>query len=77
MDFCNSFNLTELIERPIRITETSESLIDVILASNESLVSKTNVFVNSINDHELIVASLNLRNLVRDLRPYPPEVSKT
>ena len=61
LDFCNGFNLTQLIERPTRTTETSESLIHVILAFNKSLISKTNVFTNSISDHDLIVASLNLK----------------
>jgi len=71
LDFCNSFNLTQTIERPTRITETSESLIDVILTSNKSLISKTNVFANSISDYDLIVASLTLKKP----RPRPTYIT--
>ena len=39
LDLCNTFNLTQLIESPTRITESSESLIDVMLTSNKNLVS--------------------------------------
>ena len=71
MNFCNSFNLTQTIERSTRITETSESSIDVILTSNKSLISKANVFANSISDHDLIVASLTLKKP----RPRPTYIS--
>ena len=61
LDLCNTFNLTQLIESPTRITESSGSLIDVMLTSNKNLVSKASVLANSISDHDLIVASLNLK----------------
>ena len=40
---CNTFNLTQLIESPTRIAETSESLIYVMLASSKNLISKTSL----------------------------------
>ena len=61
LDLCNTFNLTQLIESPTRIGESSESLIDVMLTPNKNLISKASVLANSISDHDLIVASLNLK----------------
>ena len=61
LDLCNTFNLTQLIESPTRIAESSESLIDVMLTSNKNLISKASVLANSISDHDLIVASLDLK----------------
>ena len=71
LNLCNTFNLTQLIESSTRITETSESLIDVMLASNKNLISKTSVLANSISDHDLILASLNLEKP----RPKPTYIS--
>ena len=50
LDLCNT-----------RIAESSESLIDVMLTSNKNLISKASVLANSISDHDLIVASLDLK----------------
>ena len=61
VNFCTSFNLSQVINQPTRITETSESLIDVILASNKNLVKETKVVPSSISDHDLIYAVLNLK----------------
>ena len=33
-DFCSSFNLKQLINRPTTITESSKTLIDVVLVTN-------------------------------------------
>ena len=38
LDFCTSVNQTQLIKEPTRVTETSSSLIDIIMTSNVSLV---------------------------------------
>ena len=53
--------LYESIVRITRITETSESLIDVMLASSKNLVKETKVVPSSISDHDLIYAVLNLK----------------
>jgi len=71
LDFCNSFNLTQMIERPTRTTEYLGSLIDVMLVSNKNLINETNVLANSISDHDLIVASMNLKKS----RPKPSYIS--
>lgn len=60
MNFCSNFNLTQMINQPTRITETSKTLIDVILVSNKNRIKETKVIHVSISDHELIYAVLNL-----------------
>ena len=59
--FCSSFNLLQLITQPTRITQNSETLICVPLASNGNLVMQTKVVPLSISDHELICATLKLK----------------
>ena len=60
-DLCSMLNLSNLISEPTRITETSETLIDVILTSNRDLIKQSNVFHTSISDHFLISCVLNLK----------------
>ena len=38
-DFCSSFNFTQLINKPTRVTENGESLIDVVMTTNEKLIA--------------------------------------
>ena len=37
LDFRSSFNLKELINEPARITESSETLTDIVLVTNKSM----------------------------------------
>ena len=50
-DFCNTFNLTQLISQPTRVTAHSSTLLDVILTTNNDLVSKSDVICTDISDH--------------------------
>ena len=61
MNFCSFFNLTQVIKQPTRITETSETLIDVILASNTSLIREAKVVPGPFSDHDLVFISLGLK----------------
>ena len=61
MNFCSIFNLTQVIKQPTRITETSETLIDVILASNTSLIREAKVVPAPFSDHDLVFISLGLK----------------
>ena len=75
LDFCTSVNQTQLIKEPTRVTETSSSLIDIIMTSNVSLVENHGV------DHYLTYASLKLKMLkpppsykcVRSYKNYKPD----
>ena len=58
LNFCSIFNLTQVIKQPTRITETSETLIDVILASSTSLIRGAKVVPAPFSDHDLVFISL-------------------
>ena len=53
MNFCS--------KQPTRITETSETLIDVILASSTSLIREAKVVPAPFSDHNLVLISLGLK----------------
>ena len=59
--FCQSFNLSQLIASPTRVTDSPSSLIDVILTSQAKQVIKTGVTDCSISDHDIIFADLHLK----------------
>ena len=59
--FCLAFNLSQLVHQPTRVTETSKSLLDILLVSNKNLVIETKVIPVSISDHDLIYATLKLK----------------
>ena len=71
LDFCTSFNLSQMVDKPTRITQSSRSLIDVILISSNTFIKKTKVVANSISDHDMVVAVLNLKKS----RPKPVYIS--
>ena len=60
-DFCLTFNLTQLINKPTRVTENGESLIDVVMTTNEKLISSNDVLMSTISDHNLVYISLKLK----------------
>lgn len=60
-NFYLSFNLSQLVQLPARVTETSRTLIDVLLVSNKNLVIQVKVIPVSISDHDLIWATLKLK----------------
>ena len=53
--FCQSFNPWQLIASPTRVTDSSSSLIDVILTSQGKQVIKAGVIDCSISDHDIIL----------------------
>ena len=50
-NFMFEMNLNQLIITPTRITDTSESLIDVIITSASHLVKESGVMDTIISDH--------------------------
>ena len=62
LNFCSTLNLAQLITQPTRTTESSATLLDVILVSNKELVIESNVVPISISDHDLVYATLQLKN---------------
>ena len=59
--FCHSFNLSQLVSRPTRVTKTTESLIDVIITTNPRQVIETDVMPSSISDHDLPYVVLRIK----------------
>ena len=60
LDFCTATNLVQLAKDPTRITETSQSLIDVALTTNENIIYNCKVMSSAISDHNLISLTLKL-----------------
>jgi hypothetical protein len=54
-------NLVQLIGNPTRVTQTSESLIDVILVTNFGIVENSEVLQSTISDHYIVTVQLNLK----------------
>ena len=52
LDFSRMYNLSQMVQSPTRVTDSTESLIDVILSSNEQQVQETIVKPCSISDHD-------------------------
>ena len=67
LNFCTAYNLTQVINEPTRITQSSKSLIDIILVSNKNVVEESKVLPVSISDHDLVYVTLN----VKKTRPKP------
>ena len=60
-DFCSTFNLTQLIHKPTRVTENGESLIDVVMTTKEKLIASNNLLMSTISDHNQVYISLKLK----------------
>ena len=56
------FNMENVIQEATRQTITSSSLIDLIVTTRKDLVSATGVFPLGISDHNLIYATIRLKN---------------
>ena len=69
LDFCTTFNLTQLINLPTRITESSQSLIGVIMTTNKEIVTSSGVLTLSISDHNLIYLSLGTKVGIVNITP--------
>ena len=61
LSFCAIVNATQLIHKPTRVTESSRSLLDVILVSDPVLVKSSGILEITISDHFLVHVVINLR----------------
>ena len=62
LDFCAEFNLTQLVKGPTRVTETSQTLIDIALTTNTNIVDTCEVKPAALSDHSLIRLILKLNS---------------
>ena len=67
-NFCSSYNLTQLIEEPTRVTEQTSLLLDIILVSDIKQVRESFVMHSSVSDHDLVCLTLRLK------KPHPKSV---
>ena len=70
-DLCTLLNLAQLISKPTRVTETTETLIDVMLTTNPDLLRRSDVCEITISDHFLVYCILNLKLP----KPRPTEIT--
>ena len=78
----HNLSLTQLIDKPTRITANSSTLIDLIITNNKDFVINTDVLSCSVADHELITATINVRKekripltkTFRSLERYSPSL---
>ena len=56
LDLINLYQQEQLIKEPTRITETTETLIDVIITNNQEQTVKSGVIHLGISDHCFIYA---------------------
>jgi hypothetical protein len=57
IDVCESFNLTQLITKPTRVTEKSKSLLDHIYVSDHNSVKNSGVIYSGVSDHDIVFVS--------------------
>ena len=60
-DFCDTLNLVQLVNEPTRITEFTQTLIDLVMTTNTNLIDSCSVLTSSISDHSLIEVVMKLR----------------
>lgn len=58
MNFARSFGLTQRINESTRITNTSQTIIDIIFVNNEHRIINSGVIPISISDHSFVYCSL-------------------
>ena len=68
-EFAFSFNLTQIISKPTRVTETSKSTIDLILVNNTHKIVQCDVLDSSISDHNVIFCVVK-----GGIKKLPPKV---
>ena len=61
IDLCSTLNLFQVVEKHTRVTETSQTLIDVILTTNKLFIDTCDVMSSTISDHSLVYLTLKLK----------------
>ena len=64
-DFCKMFDIKQLIESPTRITCSSSSIIDHILASFPDRVTQQGILNVGLSDHQLIYCTRKITRIKR------------
>ena len=67
-EFCDSFNLTNVITSPTCLTKTHKSTIDLILTNKENFFQKTKVTETGLSDFHRLISTF-LRSQLCRLKP--------
>lgn len=54
------FNLEQLIEKPTRITNNSQTRIDLLFSNKPNRIIKTFIFFTGLSDHNMVLFSRKL-----------------
>lgn len=60
-NFCSALNLTQLVKEPTRVTERSQTLIDIVLTTNENIINACKVKSLTISDHSLVYVTVKVK----------------
>ena len=71
-----SFNMQNVVQEATRTTNTSSTLIDLVVTTRKNLVSSTGVFPLGISDHNLIFATIRLKSKRLHQKSLPQETTK-
>ena len=58
---CKTLKLSQIIDRPTRITENSQTLLDLTITSDTNKIVESDILPCPLGDHELISTVINLR----------------
>ena len=67
MNFCRMFSLNQMVSSPNRVTDSTATLLDVIITSNLNKIREVRIIGSSVSDHDLVYAILQLKKQ----RPKP------
>lgn len=71
LDFLFTFNLSQLVSTPTRIQGASRTILDLIFVTDHFLRGTINIHTHEgLSDHELVVCTLPLPNVIRSHRPF-------
>ena len=79
---CDDHGLTQLIRQPTRVTETSQTIIDLVVTSDQSMIASSGTIVCGLSDHYMIFCTRKKQKTkseghktieIRDLKTYNSE----
>ena len=81
MNFCRMFNLTQTVSSPTRVTDSTATLLDVIITTNANQIREVKITESSVSDHDLVYAVVRLKKqrskpvyiTTRCFKHYQPE----
>ena len=82
-NFCSMFDMYQLIDKPTRVSASTESIIDLVLVSDKCKITQSGVIICGLSDHMITYCtrkvskpSSNVNNTVtlRSLKEYTKEL---